>query len=314
MRIAVTGCAGLIGSHLTAALLARGDAVVGVDDYSTGRRANVERMQVLDAFRFVDGDVCEPTTWAQVGPVDAVVQLASPASPVDFATIPDAILRAGSIGTLMGVDHAVGCGARYIQASTSEVYGEPLEHPQTETYRGNVSTTGPRACYDESKRFAEAVVTTTTRSSGLDGAIARIFNTYGPGMRLDDGRVIPAFVMQALRGEPLTVNGDGSQTRSFCFVDDQVRGLIALLDSVHAGPFNLGNPVELRVIDVARLVIELTGSSSSVRHLPMPLDDPSRRRPDIQAARLALSWEPVVDLRAGLAAVIEDFSSRLALT
>ncbi len=312
MRVAVTGCAGLIGSHLAAELLARGDEVVGVDDLCTGRRSHVERLQSFDGFRFVEGDVCDPGSWTATGPVDAVWQLASPASPVDFATIPERILRAGSIGTLLGVEHAIGCGARYLQASTSEVYGEPLVHPQPEEYRGNVSTVGPRACYDESKRFAEAVVTTATRSRGLDGAIARIFNTYGPGMRLDDGRVIPAFVTQALRGEPLTIHGDGAQTRSFCFVDDQVRALVRLLDSTEAGPINIGNPVEQRIVDVARLVVELTGSTSDVVHIALPQDDPTRRRPDIDAAQRRLGWEPSVDLRAGLTAVIEDFSQRLA--
>lgn len=311
MRVAVTGCAGLIGFHLSEALLARGDLVVGVDNFSTGRRSNLAELERRRGFSFVEADVCDPATWSTVGEVDAIWQLASPASPSDFATMPGEILRVGSVGTLTSVEHALACGARYLHASTSEVYGEPLVHPQPETYRGNVTTLGPRSCYDESKRFAEAVVSTYARSYGLDGSIARIFNTYGPRMRTDDGRLISTFVVQALRGEPLTVHGDGTQTRSFCHVDDQVRGMLALLDAHEPGPINIGNPDEFTVLEVAKLVIEITGSSSAISYRPLPVDDPSQRRPDISEASSRLGWRPRIDLSSGLPSVVEYYRRRL---
>ncbi len=307
MRVVVTGCAGLVGSHLVGALLARGDNVVGVDNFLTGQLSSIKPFTDHPSFSLMEADICDDGALEPAGRVDAVMQLACAASPRDFVDIPDEILRAGSLGTLHTLQYALRCGARYVLASTSEVYGEPLVHPQTEDYRGNVSTVGPRACYDESKRFAEAAVTTYARSYGLDGAIARIFNTYGPRMRIDDGRVVPNFVVQALRGEPLTVQGDGAQTRSFCYVDDQVRGLLALLDSVVLGPINIGNPYELSVLELAKLVIELTDSCSAIEYLPLPVDDPTQRRPDISTARDLLGWEPRVELRDGLVEVIEYF-------
>jgi dTDP-glucose 4,6-dehydratase len=307
VRVVVSGCAGLIGSHLVGALLARGDDVIGVDNFLTGQPSSVRPFIDHPSFSLIEADVCDDGALEPAGRVDAVMQLACAASPRDFVTKPDEILRAGSIGTLHTLRFALQCGARYVLASTSEVYGEPLVHPQPEGYRGNVSTVGPRACYDESKRFAEAAVTTYARSYGLDGGIARIFNTYGPRMRIDDGRVVSNFVVQALRGEPLTVQGGGGQTRSFCYVDDQVRGLLALLDSGVLGPINIGNPDEFSVLELAKLVIELTGSCSAIEYVPLPIDDPTQRRPDISAARKVLGWEPTVHLRDGLVEVIEYF-------
>jgi len=245
------------------------------------------------------------------GPVDAVLNLASPASPVDFSRIPLQILRAGSLGTLNTVELARRHGARYLLASTSEVYGEPAVHPQPESYWGNVNTIGPRACYDESKRFAEAAASTFARSFGVDVGIARIFNTYGPRMRADDGRVVSNFVVQALCGEPITVHGDGSQTRSFCYVTDQAAALIALLDSGEPGPMNLGNPDEFTVEELASMVLELTGSDSPLERRPLPEDDPTQRRPDTALARERLGWEPVVPLREGLVRTIEHFRREL---
>jgi dTDP-glucose 4,6-dehydratase len=309
----VTGAAGLVGSHLSELLLARGDEVVGVDNFLTGQPANLVPLRAHDGFSFIEADVADAAAISAIGPVDAICQLASPASPPDFATLPREIMMAGTVGVMNTLDHALAHGARYLLASTSEVYGEPLVHPQPETYWGNVNPIGPRACYDESKRFAEAAVTTYTRSFGLDGAIVRIFNTYGPRMRIDDGRVVSNFVVQALRGEALTVNGDGTQTRSFCFVDDQARGLLALLDSGESGPINIGNPEEFMVIELAKLVLELTDSDSAVEHRPMPVDDPTQRRPDITLARTRLGWSPTTPLRDGLPRVIEYFRGRLEL-
>lgn len=311
MKVVVTGCAGMIGSHLAEALIARGDEVVGVDNLLTGREQNLDLLTTSSGFHFVFGDAGDESTFEGLGPVDAVVHLASPASPSDFGTKPLEILRAGSLGTFATVDLARASGARYLLASTSEVYGEPLVHPQPESYLGNVNTVGPRACYDESKRFAEAVVSTYRRSFGVDAAIARIFNTYGPRMRVDDGRVVSNFVVQALRGEPLTVHGDGGQTRSFCYVGDQVRGLLALLDSDQPGPVNIGNPDEFSVLELAKTVLEMTGSTSGVEYRPMPIDDPTQRQPDISAARSLLGWEPTVPLRDGLPRVIEYFRTEL---
>jgi dTDP-glucose 4,6-dehydratase len=311
MRVLVTGVAGMIGSHLTELILDRGDEVVGVDNYLTGQASNVEPLLERPRFSFVRADVCDAAAVESIGQVDAVCQLASPASPADFSTKPGQILRAGSVGVLTTLDVALEHGARYLLASTSEVYGEPLVHPQPETYWGNVHTVGPRACYDESKRFAEAAVSTYGRSFGLDAAIARIFNTYGPRMRVDDGRVVSNFIVQALLGRPLTVFGDGSQTRSFCFVEDQARGLLALLDSGQAGPVNIGNPEEFTVLELATLVIELTGSDSEIEHRPLPQDDPTQRRPDITRAREVLGWEPTVTLRQGLPKVIDYFERHL---
>jgi dTDP-glucose 4,6-dehydratase len=311
MRVLVAGCAGLIGSHLSEALLKRGDEVVGLDNFLTGRHANLACLEGT-SFEFVEGDICNNADLDDLGPLDAVCHFASPASPTDFETMAIDILNAGSIATFNSMDLAVRNDARYLFASTSEVYGEPAIHPQHEQYWGNVSSTGPRACYDEAKRFSEAAITTYARKRGLDAGIVRIFNTYGPRMRIDDGRVVSNFVVQALQGQPLTIQGDGTQTRSFCHVDDQVAGLVLLLDSDHLGPVNIGNPTEFTVLELAELVIELTGSSSDIRFLPLPTDDPTLRSPDITLARQLFGWEPTIGLTDGLATVIEFFRSELA--
>lgn len=311
MRVVVTGVAGLIGSHLTEALLARGDDVVGVDNLLTGQVSNLATVQGHPGFTFLRQDVTAEGWLAVDGQVDAVLHLASAASPRDFTTKPVEILRAGSLGTFATVELAQRHDARHLLASTSEVYGEPLVHPQREEHWGNVNPIGPRACYDESKRFAEATVSTYARSFGLNSAIVRIFNTYGPRMRVDDGRVVSNFVVQALRGEPLTVHGDGSQTRSFCYVDDQVRGLIAMVDSDESGPVNLGNPCEFTVLELAKRVVELTGSRSAIVHCPMPEDDPTQRQPDISLAKGLLGFEPRVQLDEGLTHTIAYFRDQL---
>lgn len=311
MDIVVTGAAGMIGSHLVDRLMADGHRVVGVDDLCTGRLANLAAAAGHERFTFVQGDVADTDVWDQVDArcdAEQLYHLACPPSPADFTTMPMHILRTCSVGTTEAVRVALDHGARLLLASTSEVYGEPLVHPQSERYTGNVSTTGPRACYDEGKRFAEAVVSSSIRSDGLDACIARIFNTYGPRMRVDDGRVVASFVTSALRDEPLTVNGDGDQTRSFCFVDDQVTGLASLMASDHIGPINIGNDQEMTVLELARTIIELTGSRSPIVHQPLPTDDPTRRRPDLTAARRHLGWQPTTPLHDGLARVIEDFA------
>lgn len=313
MRVVVAGAAGLIGSHLVDALLERGDHVVAVDNLSTGQRRNLDRSASDPNFSFVERDVTDLDSFELHDPPDAVVNLASPASPADFVTRPVDILRAGSVGTMATLEIARRTGARYVLASTSEVYGEPAVHPQAESYWGNVNPIGPRACYDESKRFSEAATTTYRRTLGLETSIARIFNTYGPRMRVDDGRVVSNFVVRAIRGAPLVIHGDGLQTRSFCHVDDQVRGLVALLDSDLAGPVNIGNPTEMTVLDLADLVIEMTESQSVVEHAHLPQDDPTHRRPDISLARDALGFEPRIELRHGLVSVIKYFSALLGI-
>lgn len=311
MRVVIAGGAGLIGSHLAELLLDRGDEVLVVDDYSTGRPENLTHLLDRPGCSVLETDVTEP--FDVDGPVDAVCNLASPASPPDFERIPLEILRAGSTGTFHTIELARRHGARYLLASTSEVYGEPMVHPQPESYWGNVNTTGPRACYDEAKRFAEAVTSTYARSFGVDAAIARIFNTYGPRMRVDDGRVVSNFAVQALTGRPLTLYGDGRQSRSFCYVDDLVRGLVALMDSDEPGPVNLGNPVEFTVAELAEVVIELTGAEVPIEHRPLPVDDPTQRRPDITAASLRLGWHPTVSLREGLERTIDHFRRELSI-
>ena len=299
----VAGGAGFIGSHLCEKLLERGDEVVAVDNFLTGARANLVTMLDAERFSFVEHDVCRPL--AVDGAVDAVLHLASPASPKDFATLPLEILAVGSDGTRNLLELARAKGARFLVTSTSEVYGEPLEHPQVESYRGNVSTTGPRSCYDEAKRFAEALTMAYHRTAGVDVAIARVFNTYGPRLKPGDGRVVSNFLVQAMSGAPITVYGDGRQTRSFCYVADEVDGLLALLDSTLKGPVNIGNPNEFTVGELAELVVELTGSTSRIVHEPLPVDDPTRRRPDITLARERLGWEPRTDLRTGLTRTAE---------
>ena len=304
-RVVVTGGAGFLGSHLCRELMARGDEVVAVDNLLTGRRENLEDLFGRPGFMFQLHDVSNFVHVA--GPVDAVLHFASPASPVDYLLHPIPTLKVGSLGTHNTLGLALHKGARYLLASTSEVYGDPLVHPQPEDYWGNVNPIGPRGVYDEAKRFAEAMATAYQRYHGLDVRIVRIFNTYGPRMRPDDGRAVSNFLNQALDGKPLTIYGDGSQTRSFCYVDDLVRGLLGLLDSDYVGPVNIGNPDEYTLLQLAEAVLETTGSSSELVFEPLPVDDPKVRRPDIDLARRVLGWEPEVDLRQGLARTAEWF-------
>ena len=306
-RVVVTGGAGFLGSHLCEALVGRGDRVVAVDDLSTGAADNVASLAADPAFELVVADVSEGVPVE--GPVDAVMHFASPASPPDYLARPLETLAVGSEGTRHALALAAAHGARFILASTSEVYGDPVVHPQPETYWGNVNPVGPRSVYDEAKRFAEAITMATHRAKGVDVGILRIFNTYGPRLRPGDGRVVSNFLVQAIEGRPLTVYGDGSQTRSLCFVDDEVRGILALLDSTLTGPVNIGNPAELTVLELAHAVLALTGSSSPVVYEPLPTDDPTRRRPDIALARRELGWEPVVSLEEGLARTAQFFTS-----
>src|SRR3954469_1037402 len=312
MRAVVLGGAGFVGSHLVDRLLARGDEVVAVDNLVTGRRDNATRNAKNPRYTFVEHDICQPIP--VIGPAQAVFNLASPASPIDYAKLPLETLDVGSIGTRNALDLARMAGATFLQASTSEVYGDPLEHPQREEYFGNVNTIGPRACYDEAKRFSEALCVHFARVHGTRVRIARIFNTYGPRMRIDDGRVVPAFVTQALKGEDFTVFGDGSQTRSFCYVDDLVSGLIALLEKGDGRPVNLGNPVEMTLIQFADAVRKAVGKGGKVKSVrPLPENDPKQRRPDISRARELLAWEPRVPLAEGLVPTVEYFRSELAL-
>jgi dTDP-glucose 4,6-dehydratase len=298
-RYVVMGGAGFVGSHLCDRLVGRGDQVVCVDDFSTGRSSNVAQLVGHPRFDLVEADVS--ISLPVDGEVDGVLNLASPAAPPEYLARPLETLAVGSEGTRRGLELAHRTGARFLLASTSEVYGDPDVHPQTEAYWGNVNPVGPRSVYDEAKRFAEALTMAHHRALGTDVGIARIFNTYGPRLRPDDGRVVSNFVLQALRGEPLTVYGDGGQTRSLCYVADEVDGLLALLDSSVVGPVNIGNPDEHTVLELARAVISLTGSASEVRFLPLPTDDPTRRRPDITLARAELGWEPSTALDVGLA-------------
>ncbi|MEU2544098.1 UDP-glucuronic acid decarboxylase family protein [Streptomyces roseolus] len=308
MRVVVTGGGGFLGSHLCEALLRRGDSVVCLDDFSTGDPANIAHLLPDPAFELQHSDVS--LSMEVVGRVDAVAHLASPASPPDYLRRPLETLAVGSRGTENALRLALRHDARFILASTSEVYGDPLVHPQEETYWGNVNSIGPRSVYDEAKRYAEAVAAAYRRTHRLDVGIARIFNTYGPRMRPHDGRVVSSFITQALTGEPLTIYGDGRQTRSFCYVDDLIRGLVALLDSSEMGPFNLGNPVERTVGELADLVLEMTGSASEVHHHPLPVDDPVRRRPVITRAREVLGWEPEIDIAEGLRRTVAYFGAR----
>ncbi len=297
-RVVVAGGAGFIASHLCDQLLARGDEVIAVDNFLTGSRGNISHLFSHERFSFIDQDVCQ--RFEIDGAVDAVMHLASPASPKDFATIPLEILDVGSTGTRNLLELSRAKNARFLVTSTSEVYGDPLVHPQVESYWGNVNSIGPRSCYDEAKRFTEALTMAYHRSLGVDVRIVRVFNTYGPRMKPGDGRVVSNFLVQAITGAPITIYGAGSQTRSFCYVDDEVAGILALLDGPITGPVNIGNPGEFTVLELAELVIELTGSSSRIIHEPLPVDDPTRRRPDITLAREKLGWEPRVALRDGL--------------
>ncbi len=305
MRILVTGAAGFLGSHLCDRLLADEHRVIGMDNYITGTPANLAHLLRHPAFQFVRNDV---STFIEVeGPLDGVMHFASPASPVDYLELPIQTLKVGSLGTHKALGLARAKGARFLLASTSEVYGDPLVHPQPETYWGNVNPVGPRGVYDEAKRFAEALTMAYHRFHGLDTRIARIFNTFGPRMRPHDGRVVSNFIMQALKNEPLTVYGDGSQTRSFCYVDDLVEGIVRLFERGTPDPTNIGNPVEHTVRQLADRVLALTGSRSEVVKRPLPEDDPRVRQPDITRARQMLGWEPKVTLDDGLARAIAYF-------
>jgi nucleoside-diphosphate-sugar epimerase len=309
MRALVAGGAGFLGATVCAQLLGRGDEVVCVDNLITGSADNVKSLADRDGFTFIEADV---NVFSPVDPpFDSVLNLACPASPADFEPLALEILEVGSRGVTNLLDIARSHGARFLQASTSEVYGEALVHPQPETYWGNVNPIGLRAVYDEAKRFGEAVTMAYHRQHGLQVRIARIFNTYGPGMRADDGRVISNFVTQALRGEPLTVHGDGSQTRSLCYVDDLAAGLLALLDSEWTGPVNIGSDDERTVLEVARLVLELTGSTAGIVFAPRPADDPTLRRPDLTVAGRQLGWRPSTPLVEGLTRTIEWFAGGL---
>jgi dTDP-glucose 4,6-dehydratase len=305
MRVLLAGGAGFIGSHVADALLARGDQVVVVDNLSTGRASNLTHLENNPRFVLIEHDITQsfPSHPAFADRFDAVMDLASPASPNDFATMPLEILAVGSTGTRALLDIAVSHRARFFLASTSEVYGDPLVHPQPETYWGNVSTIGPRSCYDEAKRFSEALTMAYRRVHGLEVRIVRIFNTYGERMRPGDGRVVNTFIEQALRGEPITLHGDGQQTRSFCHVEDQVRGIVALLDSDVNEPVNIGNPNEFTMEKLAKLVVSITGSNSAIIRVPLPAEregDPHQRCPDTSLARKFLGWEPRIDLSEGL--------------
>ena len=308
-RVVITGGAGFLGSHLCDQLLARGDEIVCVDNLVTGNVANIEHLYSEPGFTFVDHDVSNHV-WIP-GHVDSVMHFASPASPVDYLEMPIQTLKVGSLGTHNTLGLALAKGATYFLASTSEVYGDPLVHPQPEDYWGNVNPVGPRGVYDEAKRFSEAMTMAYHRAHEVDTRIARMFNTYGPRMRPDDGRVVSNFIVQALEGISLTVYGDGSQTRSFCYVDDEVRGLLALLDSTEHDPVNIGNPIEFTIRELADIVIDVTGSSSTVVHHDIPTDDPTQRRPDITRARRVLGWEPEVELRAGIERTVAFFAGLL---
>lgn len=305
----MAGGAGFLGSHLCQALLARGDEVVAVDNLITGSQRNVDALLAHPSFRFQHTDVIEGV--AVDGPVDAVMNLASPASPADFALIPIQILQVGSAGTKNLLDLAAAKGARFFQASTSEVYGDPEVHPQVEGYWGHVNPVGPRSVYDEAKRFGEALTMAYHRTYGLDVRLVRIFNTYGPHMRPDDGRVVSNFINQALIGKPLTIYGQGMQTRSFCYVTDEVAGFLTVLDSDYVGPVNVGNPAEFTVLDLARLVLEITGSPSELEFVDLPEDDPTQRCPNIALVQ-SLGWSPRVGLRQGIEQTATWFQAQLA--
>jgi dTDP-glucose 4,6-dehydratase len=304
-RILVTGAAGFLGSHLTELLLADGHTVIGVDNLATGRLANLEHLQGEPRFSLLERDICQPF---EPGQVDAIYNLASPASPADYMRLGVETLRVGAYGVFNTLDIARRYRALYLHASTSECYGDPEIHPQPESYWGNVNPIGPRSVYDEAKRFAEATVMAYHRYRGVNTRMARIFNTYGPRLQPSDGRVISNFLMQALRGEDLTIYGDGSQTRSFCYVTDLIDGIARLAASDEHEPVNIGNPEEWSIAECAREVLAVTGSKSRVRNLALPVDDPARRRPDITRARTVLGWEPKVQLREGLNLCIPYFT------
>jgi dTDP-glucose 4,6-dehydratase len=309
MRILVTGGAGFIGSHLCNYFLEKGHSVICLDNLLTGTKENIIHLLNNERFRFLQHNITEPINIEEK--IDCVMHLASPASPADYLRLPIQTLKVGSLGTLIALGLAKRKGAQFLLASTSEVYGDPQEHPQSETYWGHVNPVGPRGVYDEAKRFAEALTMAYHREHGIDTKIARIFNTYGPGMRLEDGRALPTFMIQALRGEDLTVFGDGKQTRSFCYISDMVEGLYKLLLSREHEPVNLGNPSEITLLQLASEIIELTSSKSKVVFKPLPVDDPKQRRPDITKAKKTLGWEPKVDRREGLLKTLEYFSQKV---
>jgi dTDP-glucose 4,6-dehydratase len=308
-RAVVLGAAGFIGSHLVDRFLGDGWTVLGVDNFVTGTRRNLDHLASDTRFEFLERDICEPLD-AIAGPLDAVLDLASPASPIDYLRHPFETLRVGSIGVENALKLAERTGATFLLSSTSEVYGDPLEHPQRESYWGNVNPIGPRAVYDEAKRFAEAITMAYRRYKKVDTRIARIFNTYGARMRLDDGRVVPSFVGQALAGKPITMFGDGTQTRSFCYVDDTVDGLLRLLGSKFGEPVNIGNPNEMSIMAFARAVQRLIGTNLPIEQRPLPEDDPKVRCPDISRAREVLGWEPRVEFDDGMARTIGWFRAQ----
>jgi dTDP-glucose 4,6-dehydratase len=305
----VTGGAGFLGSHLTDLLLSRGHKVIAIDNFVTGSVDNIAHLAGNSDFRFIQQDVTEFLFLD--GPVDYVWHFASPASPIDYLEIPIQTLKVGSLGTHKALGLAKNKGARFLIASTSEIYGDPLEHPQKETYWGNVNTIGPRGCYDESKRFAEALTMAYHREHKIDTKIVRIFNTYGPRMRVNDGRVVPAFISQALKNKPITVFGDGKQTRSFCYYADLIEGIYRLMMSNTNDPVNIGNPTELTMLQFAEEIIKATKSKSKIVHKPLPQDDPKQRKPDITRAKAILKWEPKVDLAQGLVKTIEYFRTKV---
>jgi dTDP-glucose 4,6-dehydratase len=310
MRVVVTGAAGFLGSHLSDRLLAERHEVIGLDNLITGDERNIAHLAGRRDFRFVFHDVTEYIFLD--GPVDAILHFASPASPIDYLQIPIQTLKVGALGTHKALGLARAKKARFLLASTSEVYGDPLVHPQPESYWGNVNPVGPRGCYDEAKRFAEAMTIAYRNFHGVDTRIARIFNTYGPRMRPNDGRIVPSLIGQALRDEPLTVFGDGSQTRSFCYVSDLVDGIYRLLLSDYKDPMNIGNPAELTVLEFAETIRRLTGTTAPIVRRPLPVDDPKQRRPDITLAKRILDWEPIVGLEAGLKSTLPSFRAARA--
>src|SRR4051812_41135238 len=310
MRVMVTGAAGFLGSHLCDVLIAERHSVLGVDNFITGNRANLSRLQNESRFAFHEHDITEPFDF---GKVDYVFNFASPASPIDYTKHGIATLKVGSHGTMNALELARKYGAKFLQASTSECYGDPLEHPQKETYWGNVNPVGPRSVYDESKRYAEALTVAYRRHYQTDTKIVRIFNTYGPRLQLNDGRVISNFMKQALRGEDLTVYGDGSQTRSFCYVSDEIDGIMRLAASNEQEPTNIGNPAEFTMLECAERVLKVTGSKSKMTFEPLPQDDPKQRCPNISKAKRLLGWEPKVDLEQGLRLSMNYFKQAIAL-
>jgi len=309
MRILITGAAGFLGSHLAERFLNEGHEVIGVDNFVTGSRENVEFLYGFEGFRLIERDVSQPFFVSEE--IDGVLHFASPASPVDYLELPIQTLKVGSLGTHHALGLAMAKGARFLLASTSEVYGDPQVHPQEETYWGHVNPIGPRGVYDEAKRFAEAMTMAYHRHHGVETRIVRIFNTYGPRMRPGDGRVVSNFIMQALRGDPITIYGDGSQTRSFCYVTDEVDGIYRLFHSDRAEPVNIGNPNEFTIRELAEAVLEETGSSSVIESLPLPEDDPKVRQPDITLAKELLGWEPKVQLREGIRETLPFFRDAL---